>query len=242
MIVSDQLWVILTFFSASILQGVSGFGIALIAIPLLVNIFGLKTAAPLMAGLGLFIQLVMTIRYRQSFNFSAVWRLTLASFCGIPLGIYLLSRVPEVFLLTILGVVTVLYALYRLFQLPIPGLVNKNWSLVFGGAAGLLAGAYSASGPPIVIYADSQRWTPDAFRSNVSGFFLLNTIVVNITHYLNGNITEIVWRTWLITVPFIFCGLLIGFYVNQFVNLVRFRQIVMVLLLVLGLRLILSQV
>ncbi len=236
----DQWWVVLTFFSASIMQGVSGFGIALIAMPLLIGIFGIQTAAPLMAGLGFFIQMVMTVRYRQSFNFSAVWRLTIASFIFVPIGIYSLSQLPETLMLTILGIVTALYAVYRLFQLPVPSLTNPNWGLPFGAAAGLLSGAYNTSGPPIVIYADSQRWTPDAFRSNVSGFFFLNTIVTNTTHYLNGNITEIVWRTWLITIPFIFVGLLIGFYVNRFVNVLLFRKIVLVLLLAIGIRIIIT--
>ena len=54
-----------------------------------------------------------------------------------------------------------------------------------GLLSGILTGAYNVGGPPVVIYADARRWTPDAVRSNLQSFFLLKGVMLVGVHALS---------------------------------------------------------
>ena len=41
------------------------------------------------------------------------------------------------------------------------------------------------------------------FKSNLQGFFLLNTVVIMGTHLLAGNYTSEVWRSSLVALPWL---------------------------------------
>jgi uncharacterized membrane protein YfcA len=57
------------------------------------------------------------------------------------------------------------------------------------------------------------------------------------THGLSGNFTPDVWRHYVLALPAVALGLLAGFSLDRRLNPQRFRQVVLVLLVLLGLRL-----
>lgn len=227
-------------FLAIFTQSAAGFGSALVAMPLLTGLVGIRTATPLVALVGFTSELFLLLRYRAAFNWRAVGRLSAASVVGIPLGVYLLRRIDADIVTTGLGLLLVGYALYALFGPTLPQLAHRAWAYGFGFAAGLLNGAYNTSGPPVVLYGNCRRWPPAEFKSNLQGFFLLNSLVTLPTHALNGNFTTLVWHNYLLALPAVALGLWIGSKLGDRLDPGRFRQVVLVLLIVLGLRLLLS--
>jgi uncharacterized membrane protein YfcA len=157
---------------------------------------------------------------------------------GIPAGILFLRGVEEKIVLTVLGIVLVSYAVYSLFRLRLPALANPLWGWFFGFAAGALGGAYNTSGPPVVIYGQSRNWGPREFKGNLQGFFLVNSLFVVVGHALSGNLSAGVLEAFAPGVPALALGMAAGLYFDRFIDPARFRQIVQVLLIVLGLRLI----
>ena len=226
--------IILIVFIAIFTQTVSGFGLALVSMPLLVAVLGIQTAAPLVALIAVVAEFILLLRYRADLNLRAVSRLVLASLIGIPVGVYLLRRVDVNVVTAVLGIIVVGYALYALFAPRLPQLASQAWAYGFGFTAGILGGAYNTSGPPVIIYGDCRAWPPAAFKSNLQGFFLVNSIVVIATHAASGNLTPEVWRNFLIALPAIFLALIAGFSLDRYINPHRFRQIVLVLLILLG--------
>lgn len=227
----------LIIFFATFVQGASGFGLALVAMPLLVGLIGVQTAAPLVSLVGIVAGLSMVLRYRATFNWRAVIRLSAASLTAIPLGIYALGRIDAVIVTTILGIVIIGYALYALLGLRLPQLERQTWAYGFGFISGLLGGAYNTSGPPVIIYGSCRRWPPSEFKSNLQGFFLLNTVMVLFIHALNGNFTPLVWRSFGVGLPAILLGLWAGVSLDGRIAPQTFRRVVLVLLLFLGGRL-----
>ena len=230
----------LIIFTGTFVNSVAGFGMALVAMPFLVSILGLRSAVPLMALVGFSVLFFLSIRFRRTLSFGMVWRLLVSSLVAIPFGVQILAKVPETITLTFLGVVIVLYVVYRVLKLPMPALANPNWAFLFGSMGGLLSGAYSTSGPPLVAYADARRWSPDEFRSNLSAYFLSNTIFTIIVHYFSGNLTDLVIRSWLLALPFMAAGLAAGYYMDRFIDRDRFSKIVLALLFIIGGRMALS--
>ncbi len=232
--------VVFTIFLAIFTQSLTGFGTGLVSMALLPALVGIRESAPLVALTAGTLELALVIRYRDTLNVQSVWRLLLAALVGIPLGIVLLRNLDERVVLTFLGIILVGYPVYALFNPHLPKLDGRPWPYLFGFVAGLLGGAYNTSGPPVIIYGDSHRWSPAEFKANLQGFFLLNDALVIASHALNGNLTSWVWQTYLMTIPGIAFGMIGGLALSRFINPATFRKIVLALLIVLGLRMIAS--
>jgi hypothetical protein len=230
--------IILVLFFASFTHSLTGFGFALIAVPLTIELLGAQTAAPLVAVASITSEIILLIRYRHAINFRALGRLSVASVIAIPLGVALLQAFDERVMLTLLGLFIMGYALYSLFNMRLPHIQHPRWAYGFGFASGLLSGAYNIGGPPVVIYGSCRRWTPVEFKSNLQGFFLINSITVITTHMLAQHFTPVVWQNYVLALPGIALGLILGLSFDRFIKPEVFRKLVLVLLIVLGLNLI----
>lgn len=227
----------LIIFLAAFTQSLSGFGLALVSMALLPTVTGIRLATPLVALVAIVIEVILLIRYRESLDVHAIWKMVVASVVGTPLGVLFLSRVDERIALTVLGVVIAGYALYALLGLKLPRLENPFWAYLSGFLGGMLGGAYNTSGPPVIVYGDCRRWSPDMFKSNLQGYFIVSSLVVAGSHALSGNFTPLVWRTFWWTLPFIGMGLLTGLSLDRWFHPVTFRRVVLVLLVFMGARL-----
>jgi uncharacterized membrane protein YfcA len=226
----------LVIFIAAFTQSLTGFGFALVSMPLLVSMIGLQAAAPLVALAGLAAEAALLFRYRLSVDRLIVRRLLLPSFAGIPIGIFALHRAGEDMLLRLLGFILLGYALYAFWNPQMPAPKGAGWAYGAGFLAGVLGGAYNTSGPPVIVYGDSQRWDRPEFKGNLQGFFLLNSLVVVAGHWLADGYTGTIWRDFLLVVPAGILGLAAGLWLDTRLNADRFRKIVLALLAVLGVR------
>ncbi len=235
-----SLLIIPIFFVAAVTYGIAGFGSGLIAMPLLSSLLGIGVAAPLFALVTFVIEFAGFLRYREHLKFEAIRRLMIGAVLAIPFGILLASRLPERWVLLALGIVVTGYGLYRLLRLPLPHLIHPRIGYVFGIAGGLLSGAYNISGPPIVIYGNLSRWQPGQFKGSLQTFFILNGAIVLAAHVVNQAITPLIWQGALIALPTMIVGTWLGWRLEGRINPQVFERIVMVLLVLSGLRLIIT--
>ena len=219
-------------------QAVSGFGVSLVAMSLLVNVIGVREATPLVALVATTAELIILLYYRHAFNLKAVTRLSGAAVVGIPIGLIYLQRVNVDVITAVLGIILVVYVFYALLGPALPYLKHPNWAYGFGFLGGLLGGAYNTSGPPVIVYGTCQRWPPAEFKSNLQGFFMLISSLAAIGHALSGNITAAVWQNYLYALPGIALGIVLGFSLDKRISPHHFRQFILILLLILGVRLI----
>jgi uncharacterized membrane protein YfcA len=226
--------------TAALTQRLTGFGSGLIPMAILPGWVGIRTVTPLVALITATVDMLMLGRYRAQIRPRAVYPLLAGMAFGIPLGILALRRLDERVVLGALGVVISLYALYALFGFRLPRPNGRPWAWGVGFLAGLLGGAYNTSGPPLIVYGQAQEWPPDEFKANLQTLFIFNDGLVIAGHLLAHNITGVVARAYLIALPALVGGFLIGGRLDRFLNPDRFRMLVLVLLLVLGLRLVLG--
>jgi hypothetical protein len=226
--------ILLTTFFASFTHSLAGFGSALVTMPIFAKLLGVQVAAPLGALVVPTIEFILLIRYRDSFNLRVVWRLIAAALVGIPIGVWSLRQVDERIILTLLGVLLILYALYAFLRFKLPELQHSSWAYAFGFIAGLLNGAYNTSGPPIIIYGNCRGWGPAEFKANLQGFFTVAGFWVIINHAFNGNLTPFVWQHYLYSLGAIALGIWLGLKLDQRVDPASFRKIVLGMLIILG--------
>jgi len=218
-------------------QSLTGFGVALVTMALLPSLIGLHVATPLVSLIGIVLEAMMLIRYRASLQFKSILGLVVSASAAIPLGVIYFRKLDEGIALFILGLVITMYALYALGGFRLPSLPHSVWAWVFGFFGGLLGGAYNTSGPPAVVYGNCRKWSPQEFKSNLSGYFLVGSMVVVGTHWASGNFTSEVWTKFWSTLPALLLGFLLGQGMDRWLNPETFRKIVLVLLVILGVRL-----
>lgn len=235
---ASLLWVPLIMGLGVFAQSVSGFGIALVAMPLLVPLAGLRIAAPLVIVVAVITNLSLIIHYRSTLQFKGVWRLVLASAAGIPVGLLVLEGVQPALVERLLGVLLFAYALYLLAAPKPRTLAHPAWGYGLGFVGGLLAGAYNVGGPPAVIYANGQGWPPALFKANLQAYAMVNGPLVMAGHAVAGNYSTDVLALLLLCLPVTVVAVLAGVALDGRLNPLRFRRIVAGLLLLLSLRLI----
>lgn len=230
----------LAMFFAAFTQAVTGFGSALVGMPLLAQIVGVTIGAPLLALISMPMNLILLASQRRAFDWRAVWRVAAGVFLAIPLGILVIEALNERIVLTLLGVILVAYGLYALLTPRLPALAGNAWAYGFGFLSGLLAGAYNVGGPPLVIYAACREWQAEKFRSNLQGLFFLTNLVVVLGHVWNGTLNQTVLHYVPVALLALLGGIGAGLLLDRFIPEKIFYKLVLILLIVLGARLILG--
>ncbi|HSR35036.1 MAG TPA: sulfite exporter TauE/SafE family protein [Anaerolineae bacterium] len=225
-------------FAAALTQSLSGFGFALIIMPLVTLMVGLQTAAPMVALTALTVYVINVSRYRRAIDVREVLRLGTASLFGIPLGIWLLANVNEALVMQIMGLILIAYAAYALVRPTTSWVLAHHWVYPAGFLCGCLSGAYNTPGPPVIVYGSLRRWPRDEFRGVLQAIFLINGAVVVASHLIAGHVTATVLVLYLCALPAMALGILVGSSLDRKVDRKQFRTFVIVMVLVMGLALV----
>lgn len=225
-------------FIAGWVQGVSGFGSALIAIPLLTLIIDIKTAVPLCSLASTVIATYMTLQLRQSFDLKKIGPLCVGSVPGIAVGVTLLKTVPSHIIQTLMGIFLIGYGVYNLFCTIPSRRLHHWWGYVAGFLTGAIGAALSAGGPPTIIYTTLNNWTKDEIKATLSGFFCFSSYIVITAHLISGVTTLTVFKTFLVSGPFILLGTALGTYCYRFFKKDLYLKVVFACLIVMGIMMI----
>lgn len=221
-------------FLAALLQTTSGFGFALMAMPLVALVIGVKAAAPLVALVGFTLYAINLARYRRGFEWRVVWPLAAAAALGVPFGVWALSNLDEDIVKSVLGVLLIAYALYSLWRPQAAPLHSNVWAWPAGFLAGVLGGAFNTPGPPVIIYGNLKQWPRNLFRSTLQALFLFSSSLVILSHIAAGNLTMATIPTYLLLVPALLLGVWGGAYVDRHISNERFRGLVLALIFATG--------
>jgi uncharacterized membrane protein YfcA len=211
---STTVAVVMILFLATLIRSAFGFGQALIAVPLLALFMPAAVAAPIAALSSITAAAVILAQDRADVDVRSAVRLVLPTLVGIPLGLLLLTRLPEPVVKGGLGSLIALFALSQLLGRPRIVLATERSSWLFGFVAGVLGGAYGMNGPPLVIYGGLRGWSPARFRATLQGYFFPASVVGMAGYWIAGLWTAEVTRAYLIALP----GSLLAIYVGRGLN------------------------
>jgi uncharacterized membrane protein YfcA len=241
-------WIVLIVFVAAVLQSLTGFGFALVVMPLATLVIDLKTAAPLIALAGLTAYTVNLIRFHRAVDLGELARLGVASVLGIAVGIWALVRVDELAINRTMGAILIAYAAYALLR---PALLRRLaptvprrlplwWAYPAGFLAGCLGGAYNTPGPPVVVYGALRQWPKDEYRAILQTLFFINGVLIVSSHLLARHMIPEVWALYAWAAPALLLGLWTGARLDRHVDQERFRSLITAMILVLGVSLLLG--
>lgn len=223
----------------ALVQGMSGFGFGLVTMSLLPLFLPVDHAVPMVAAWGLALNLYLNWRLRKHISLRRAGPMMLGGLLGIPVGVLFLKGADPRLIKGALGAVIVLFCLHSLLSSRVPhidegGRKAQGLGVVAGAAGGVLGGAFNTGGPPVILYVAAMGWAKDAATSTIQVYFLLTTTLTIAGHVSVGLMTpERLWQV-LPLYPVVGLGSWLGTRIYDRVPQARFRQIVLVLLLVLG--------
>ena len=227
-------------FFASFVQGTSGFGSALVAMPLLIMVLPAKMATPLCVLMGVIITVDLTVRLRQHVDRTGVLLLTVGCLPGIAAGIYLLGNSDDVIMRRLLGGVLAAYACWALF-VRLPRLtLHRAWGVAAGFAAGTLGAALSTGGPPAIIYCTLLGWERDRLKATLSAFFLITSVFTVTAHWAAGFTTPAVMKLFGASALPVLAGTWLGTAMYNRMSERGYIKVLLSLLLAAGLLLVIS--
>lgn len=195
---------------AGIARGFSGFGAALIFIPLGGAIIGPRLVSPVLLVIDGLATLGMVRPAFKIANRREVLTMAIGAAVGVPLGTAVLALMdPLVLRWLITGVAVCLLALlisgWRYHGEPWPPLTS-----CIGVIAGLFSGAAQLGGPPVVAYWLGGKSNFARVRSNVILYFSISTLFSVVSYYAGGLFVAPVFAMTVLILPSYSAGLYIG--------------------------------
>jgi uncharacterized membrane protein YfcA len=209
-------------FLAALVRSTWGFGDATVGIPLLTLLISLSIASPMLVLISVTLSLLLLRERPSLIDFKVVARLLVGALAGIPLGLYVLTDLPESWARKGLGVLLVGFALWSVVRARAapstdaeakPPLARGDaiaLDLGFGVMVGACSAAFDISGPILLIHASARRWTPDQLRMNLQAVFLPLGLLTMTGHAVSGLWTRDVLLLVAWCMPAVLLALVIG--------------------------------
>lgn len=179
-------WLLVAALAAGLARGFSGFGAALIFVPLASIGLGTRQAAPLMLAIEvLAIALLTPAAWRIADRREVGW-LSLGAALGTPLGATVLALADPLALrwgvaLVILGLLGLLVSGWRFRGTP-----SVPVTLGFGLAGGVLGGVAMVSGPPVLAYLLGRDGPARQLRADFALFLAAGAVFIGIAYGMAG--------------------------------------------------------
>lgn len=177
-------------FLASLARGFSGFGAALIFIPLASALLGPRVAAPVLLVTDSLLSLPMIPRALPLANRREAATMATGAIVGVPVGTWLLATLdPGAIrwgIAALAGVMLVLLASGWRYR----GQPRTALTVLVGLISGTCSGAAQIGGPPVVAYWLGGETRAQTVRANIVVFFAL-TSLLSIAGYLFGSLISL---------------------------------------------------
>lgn len=211
-------------------RGFSGFGGALIFVPLAGAAMGPKIASALLLVIDGIMTLGMVPNGWKRSNRRDVFTMLTGALVGVPAGTALLALLPSVTLRWILSVVVFGLLAFLISGWRYHGRPKTHLTVAVGAVAGLFGGAAQMSGPPVVAYWLGGAIPPLTVRANLVLYFALSTVISTTFYLIGGLLTVEVLLIALLACPSYGVGLLVGSRCFGFASEATFRKICFLLI------------
>jgi uncharacterized membrane protein YfcA len=212
-------------------QALSGFGFALVAVPVLDLALGPRAAVVVVTLASLILTVGVTVRERRHVERTVATRLIGTALVGMPAGLVALVMVPSRVLGVVMSVVAVGFAVLAVVR----GHRRRAPGRLAGPVAGVLSGAALTStgmnGPPLVAFMHGLDLAPARQRATLQATFTVQDLAAMSLFAVAGHLPGQVWLLGLAAVPGAALGWAAGDRLFHRLDPRRARHVVLVALL-----------
>ena len=228
-------------FAAAFLQSATGFGLVMIASPLLMYFYDPKLVILVVALVACCGNVTQSFFLRRRTPFALVGWLTLGALFGQPIGLCIYQAIPSLWLKLVVSVV-ILLSLTIMQAFHIRAEIRPRNSFITGLIAGTSATTTGMSGPPLILYFSHARLTPEEIRATACTFFAVSNLLALTAFSLGGVDFSAALREAVYILPGLALGVVSGYIAADHVPAREFRQALYVILVVMCLHTIWSAI
>jgi len=197
-------------FVAALARGFSGFGGALIFVPLASAAMGPQAAGPILLLIDGVAQFALLKNAWRQAKRREVGIMALGALAGIPLGVTILKFADAIVLRWAISVLIVAMLALLISGWRYRGQPKRPATIGVGFLAGILSGSVQAAGPPVIAYWLGGSTSPLMVRANIILFFFCTSVVSGVTYLAAGLLNLDVLFLSLVTAPGYAIGMFLG--------------------------------
>lgn len=224
----------LIIFISAIIQGMTSFGFSLVAMPFLTLFLPLKLIVPTLVICSLVLNLVIFSKMKGKLHIKRILVMLVIGIISTPIGVEILTLIDENYLKASVGSLVIFSALIMMKDIHVS---FKNKTLTYaitGFFSGVLNGSVSLSGPPVVLMLVNEGEEKDNFKKNISGYFLALNIFTIPSFLAKGLISTEVLKMFSVGSVVIVIGAFIGIKIGEHIDETKFKKIVLVMIMLMG--------
>jgi uncharacterized membrane protein YfcA len=220
---------------ASASQAITGFGFALVLVPLLSFFLEPRLVVMISLSLGLACKAPLLATCWRDVQLDRIAALSLASMLGALGGTQILLRADPDVMRVAIGLIVIAFSIPLLFEMARPIGRERLATVVVGLVSGVINGATSMGGPPIVLFGVNQSWKKEQFRANLLGAFAISNTWTLVLLLASGNLAGEAFTLDLMYLPGLVVGVVVGSYLFGRIPAGPFRKAVVLLVIATGL-------
>lgn len=216
------------FFSA-VLQSITGFGLVIVAAPLLMLFYDPKLTVPVMLLLACCANFAQGLFSLRTANLKLVFWLYLGVLCGQPLGFWAFDHAASTTLKIFISAIVLLsLGTMQAMHLRVRECPQNSWITgIFSGFTSITAGM---GGPPFLIYMAYTKMTVEVMRATCFVFFFLCNATSLTSYTIGGLSLGPAWGEFIYLLPALVLGILVGHAIYSYVPKAFIRRLIFVLL------------
>ena len=207
---TSLVFLVVTAFVAGLARGFSGFGSAMIFMPLASAVVGARVASPLLLLIDFTSSLALIPGAWRRADRRDVSIMSIGALIGVPLGTAALAFGDPLAIRW--GLVVLIVALLALMMSGwrYPGRPTVPATIAVGGVAGFFGSLAQVAGPPIVLYWLRDAAVAAVTRANIILYFAIADVLIVLSYFIGGLWTPAILGLAVITGPLFGVGLWIG--------------------------------
>jgi uncharacterized membrane protein YfcA len=224
-------------FVTHFIQGVTGFGCAILAMPFCILLVGIGVARPVLTVLALVLDVYLLVCSWKQVDWRQYLHILLFVLPGLPVGMIAYNVLPGTILQRVLAVFMVIVGVQGLLaQTRFRKAPSHAWPawlldvLLFLGGA--IQGAFTSGGPPVIIYATQKIRDKGAFRATLVAIWTTLNVFIIGDIIARQELAGLAGRLVLSSLPFLVLGGLLGDLAHRRISGEAFTRLIYAVLLV----------
>ncbi|MBC7959794.1 MAG: sulfite exporter TauE/SafE family protein, partial [Vallitaleaceae bacterium] len=167
----------LTIVIAALIQGLTGFGFALVAVPILSSFLLPKEVVPMMVVYSLVMNILMFLQQKRFVQLKELRVLIVFGLIGIPFGVYLLNALSAQTIKLVAALLIIGTSMMMMLGWQWKTKSDFLSSAIAGLLSGILNGSTSMSGPPIVLFLANKKVGKESFRASLPTYGIITNLI-----------------------------------------------------------------
>ncbi len=222
-----NIYIILTIVVSSLIKGITGFGFALLSLPVLLTWYEPKEIIPVLMICNLFASLFIILQKKEKKLIDKPSKqLIISGGLFTILGVVILKYINADWLIHFSGIFFIVLTILSLIKRKKESVAIPIYAYpLVGSIIGLITGTISISGPPLALFLNKAKVDNKKFREIFAWFSIVTATIAIIGYYQIGLLSNQVLKHSLLFTPILLAGTIIGKHLNSILPIKSFKTI-----------------